>query len=122
MPNWDLQRCAQIPGAGRNKIQEAILAATGYPLAADELYGGGKRLFLSQIQSIASEDDTPLIERAALHAVSLELIHPDQLNNLLLTAPYANDFVQVVIHLGGKAGINSHGIVNSLSEFGGQIV
>ncbi len=91
-----------VPRTGRTHQIRAHLAAIGYPLAADELYGGGKAFFLSQIQPIASKDDTPLIERAALHSVSLELIHPDQLNNLIFPAPYADDFVQVVNLLGDK--------------------
>jgi RluA family pseudouridine synthase len=91
-----------IPHTGRTHQIRAHLAAIGHPLVADALYGGGKALMCSQILSPASfTDDIPLMERAALHASSLEFVHPIRPERVSFYAPYPADLARV-LHLLGE--------------------
>jgi RluA family pseudouridine synthase len=67
-----------IPHSGRTHQIRAHLAAIGFPLVVDALYGDGKPL--------------PTLERTGLHACLLALAHPLTGQNLKLEAPYPQDF------------------------------
>lgn len=82
--------------SGRTHQIRVHLAAIGYPLAADALYGDGKPLLA---QSEAEGHPLPLLQRAGLHAHSLELVHPVTTQNLKLEAPYQPDFSQSLAYL-----------------------
>jgi len=67
------------PETGRTHQIRSHLAALGYPLAGDVLYGG--------------EETVPPLESFALHASSLSLKHPVSGKILLLEAPYPNAYL-----------------------------
>ncbi len=91
-----------IPHTGRTHQIRAHLAAIGHPLVADALYGGGKALLCSQILPPTSfTTDIPLLERAALHAKSLEFMHPTRSERIVFCAPYPADLARV-LHLLGE--------------------
>lgn len=85
-----------IPHTGRTHQIRAHLAAVGYPLAGDALYGGGKVLLLSQISPEIVDKDIPILERAALHALSLEFTHPTQMVKIKFLTVYPQDLAQVL--------------------------
>jgi RluA family pseudouridine synthase len=67
------------PHTGRTHQIRAHLAALGYPIVADILYGGNP--------------EPGLIERTALHAGKLTLSHPSTGERLVFEAPYPEDFI-----------------------------
>lgn len=90
-----------IPHTGRTHQIRAHLAAIGHPLIADVLYGGSKALLCSQILPPTSfTTDIPLLERAALHANSLEFVHPTRSERVIFYAPYPADLARVLQLLG----------------------
>lgn len=83
------------PETGRTHQIRAHLAALGFPLAGDPLYGGSEGIYPSQVKpgyQPASEDEKPLLGRAGLHAISLSLAHPLTGETLNFSAPYPPDF------------------------------
>ena len=67
------------PLTDRTHQMRIHLAALGYPVACDPLYGDGKPLFLSKIKRRWKGDETserPLMTRTALHVFSIEFDHP----------------------------------------------
>lgn len=78
------------------------LAALGYPIACDPLYGDGKPLFLSRIKRRWKGDESserPLIARTALHLFSIEFEHPGTGGRMTIEAAYPKDFRAVVTQL-----------------------
>ena len=73
------------PETGRTHQIRVHMAAMGYPLLADELYGGSQ-----------SGDATAVISRLALHALQLTIEHPVQKTMMKFIAPYPQDFEQAL--------------------------
>jgi RluA family pseudouridine synthase len=73
-----------VPATGRTHQIRVHAYALGYPLLGDTLY---------------SAPETDLIERPALHALSLAFIHPVSGEQMTFEAPYPNDFKQALRRL-----------------------
>jgi RluA family pseudouridine synthase len=75
--DWTLLRCS--PLTDRTHQIRVHLKHAGFPVVADELYGG-KKLWLSRLKRDfrlkPGREERPLITRAALHAEELSLPHP----------------------------------------------
>lgn len=71
------------PITGRTHQLRVHLAAVGHPILGDDLYG----------------DPSPLIERQALHAYRLELVHPVTREPLVVEATSPEDIQSVMRHL-----------------------
>jgi len=93
-----LKRYALIearPETGRTHQIRVHAALLGHPIAADDLYGDGRPIFLSHLKRdyrSNSPQELPLMSRVALHAQGLSLNHPASGEPLELRAPYAKDF------------------------------
>ncbi|MBT3314795.1 MAG: RluA family pseudouridine synthase [Anaerolineae bacterium] len=72
------------PKTGRTHQIRVHLSTSGLPIVADILYG-------------AEESD--LIARAALHAYELSIEHPVKREKMTFTAPYPEDFKQLIDQL-----------------------
>jgi tRNA pseudouridine32 synthase/23S rRNA pseudouridine746 synthase len=69
------------PRTGRTHQIRAHLAALGYPIVSDPLYGGA---------------ELPGLLRLGLHAHSLKLFHPDSGKVMEFKAPYPQDLAQAI--------------------------
>jgi tRNA pseudouridine32 synthase / 23S rRNA pseudouridine746 synthase len=69
------------PHTGRTHQIRAHLAALGYPIVSDPLYGGPM---------------SPDLPRLGLHAYSIKLLHPASGEDMLFTASYPEDFNQAI--------------------------
>ena len=82
--DWVLLRCS--PLTDRTHQVRVHLKHAGFPVVADELYGG-KKLWLSRLKKDfylkPGREERPLLSRPALHAEELSLPHP--VTNELLT-------------------------------------
>jgi RluA family pseudouridine synthase len=70
-----------VPGSGRTHQIRVHAYALGFPLLGDTLY---------------SAPETHLIDRPALHALSLTFSHPVNGDRLTFEAPYPADFAKVI--------------------------
>jgi len=95
---FTLMRCS--PLTGRTHQIRVHLAEEGFPLAVDPLYGHRDSIKLSELKRgyrpKRGSVEQPLLSRLALHALSLELEHPDHPGGppLEVEAPLPKDLVR----------------------------
>jgi RluA family pseudouridine synthase len=88
-----------IPHTGRTHQIRVHMAAQGYPIVADRLYGDGRGVYLSDLKigfKGQAEAEKPLLGRMGLHARSITLLHPVTGEQLCFEAPYPKDFIQTL--------------------------
>ncbi|MBL8825507.1 MAG: RluA family pseudouridine synthase [Planctomycetaceae bacterium] len=86
------------PKTGRTHQIRVHLASIGCPVLCDRLYGGRARLTRAELH-LATTDDTPLLERQALHARRLSIHHPRSGARMTFEAALPADYVQTLTAL-----------------------
>jgi len=84
-----------LPKTGRTHQIRLHLAHIGCPVLCDRLYGGRSQITLGEILT-GREDGPVLLERQALHAQRLKLIHPATGVPIEFTAPIPADMQRVL--------------------------
>ncbi len=102
------------PETGRTHQIRVHLMAAGFPILADPLYGGGRRLYLSQLKRgyrpKPGEEERALTPRLALHASRLVLPNPATGEPFAAEAPLPKD-MEVALKLLRKHGHGGRGSV-----------
>jgi len=89
---------------GRQHQIRVHLAAIGYPIVGDKLYGPDPELFARGADQTLTETDRALLEidRHALHAERLAFCHPITGERLAIEAPLAPDLVDFWTRVSGE--------------------
>ncbi len=91
------------PETGRTHQIRAHAKFLNLPIACDALYGDGQPIMLSAFKkgyrAKGDRDERALIDRVALHAFQLEVIHPTTGESLQFEAPYPKDFRATISQL-----------------------
>lgn len=89
------------PETGRMHQIRVHLAAHDLPVLGDPLYGRGAELRLSDLKRgyKGREDERPLIDRLALHASELTIVHPLTREPITVSAGLSNDFAVALKYL-----------------------
>ncbi len=86
------------PKTGRTHQIRVHLAHVGFPVLCDRHYGGRARLTRGELRRDPS-DETVLLERQALHAWRLKLVHPASGQPMTFEAPLPADIAAVLAEL-----------------------
>ncbi len=81
-----------IPATGRTHQIRVHLAAIGHPILGDSLYGD----FRDAQRKLDPEKDWPDIPRTALHARSINLMHPSTGERVSFEVEYPQDFLDTL--------------------------
>ncbi len=88
------------PRTGRTHQIRVHLASVGCPVLADKIYSGKDSFRLSDlVPSVQPADDEILLNRQALHAKRLRLIHPRTKMSLAVEAPLPPEFERTLAAL-----------------------
>jgi RluA family pseudouridine synthase len=91
------------PRTGRTHQLRVSLEYLGYPLLGDPEYGGREGLFLSELKrrykAKRGLEERPIIGRVALHAASIDLVHPITGERVTITAEPPKDFLLALKYL-----------------------
>ena len=117
--DWTLLRCS--PLTDRTHQIRVHLKHAGFPVVADELYGG-KKLWLSRLKKDfylkPGREERPLMSRAALHAEELSLPHPVTNETVVIKSEWPKDLRVAVKYLRQYAtGPSRRGQQDDESEF-----
>jgi 23S rRNA-/tRNA-specific pseudouridylate synthase len=90
-----------FPKTGRMHQIRVHLQAIGTPLLADKVYGDGRGFYLSDIKPKynSTGEEKPLLDRTALHAQSITLVHPRTSERVAFSAELPKDMVSVLRYL-----------------------
>jgi 23S rRNA pseudouridine1911/1915/1917 synthase len=86
--------CRLMPHTGRTHQIRVHCSSSGFPVVADDLYGGGKGRLqrIQPMERIFAQAVYSCFERHALHARSITFCHPFLDRELTITAPFHADF------------------------------
>lgn len=87
-----------LPKTGRTHQIRVHLAAIGCPVLCDRAYGGRARLTRGELCRLPGDEEL-LLDRQALHARRLALVHPDTGQPLEIIAPLPADLQRVLEEL-----------------------
>lgn len=90
------------PHTGYTHQVRVHLAATGFPIVGDPLYGNGIGILLSSVKAhykATQSPEIPLLDRVGLHARSIQFRHPLQEELVSFDAPYPRDFAVTLTQL-----------------------
>jgi RluA family pseudouridine synthase len=89
------------PQTGRMHQIRVHVRSLGVAILGDGRYGGGSGFYLSQVKENyrVSGEEKPLLSRAALHASSLRLRHPETGTVVRIEAPLPKDMRSVLRYL-----------------------
>jgi len=89
------------PKTGRMHQIRVHLQSIGLPILADGSYGTGRGFFLSDVKASfrVEGEEKPLLDRTALHAAGITLVHPSTRALVTFSAPLPKDMVSVLRYL-----------------------
>ncbi|MEL7266664.1 MAG: RluA family pseudouridine synthase, partial [Planctomycetota bacterium] len=94
---YTLVRCR--PKTGRTHQIRVHMESIGAPILCDRLYAGHASIGSSELLGQRpGKDESPLLSRQALHAASLQIVHPHTGREMQFQAPLADD-LQAVVNL-----------------------
>lgn len=118
--DWSLLNCS--PLTDRNHQVRIHLKHVSLPIVGDEIYGG-KKLWLSRLKRDyrlkPGRDERPLMDRPALHAEELSLMHPVTNETVTIKSELAKDMRVALKYLRQYATGSSRGGMDAEDQFEG---